>query len=178
MTGQRDYRLLWWSSNKVTPAMVICHRDSDRAAFGTITFTELTWNDSSWRQKTLTLITACISSRAGWRSAWRHTCDRKRSVVGLSEILLDLFPWLFFTGGLSGTWRSNLTLVSPTHRAKYLLNGHTTRSRHLNLKCVKKDAAALWLRGKDSGLTAGPGSAAYLKSRFYQLPDTRKMRRL
>lgn len=53
ITGQRDYRLLWWSSNKVMPAMVMCQRDSDRAAFGTITLTELTWNDSSWKQRTL-----------------------------------------------------------------------------------------------------------------------------
>lgn len=113
--------------------MVMCHRDSDRAAFGTITLMELTWNESSWKHRTPTLIIACISLTAGWSSAWRHTCDRKRSVVGLSEILLDFSPWLFFTGGLSGTWRLNLTLVSPTHRAKYLLNGHTTCS-HLNLK--------------------------------------------
>lgn len=125
----------------------MCHRDSDRAAFGTITLTELTWNDSSWKQKTLTLIIACISSRAGWPSAQRHTCDRKRRVVGLSEILLDFFPWLFFTGGLSGTWRSNLTLVSPTHRAKYLLNGHKT-CIYLNLKRYKERCGSFTTTGK------------------------------
>lgn len=74
-----------------------------------------------------------MSSPARWFFWKRHTCDRKRSVVGLSATLLDFPPWLFFTAGLSGTWRSNLTLVSPTHRAKYLLNSHAT-CRHLNLQ--------------------------------------------
>lgn len=150
--------------------MVMCHRDSDRAAFGTITLIELTWNDSSWKHRTLTLFITCISLTAAWPSVWCHTCDRKRSVVGLSELLLDFFPSLFLTGGLSGTWRSNLTLVSPTHRAKYLLDDHTTCS-HLNLKWYKERCCIFmktWQR-----LTASPGSAAYLKSRFCQLPVVR-----
>lgn len=106
LTGQRSAPWHWWSWHETRAAE---------------------------KHRIPVLIIACISLTAGWSSAWRHTCDRRRSVVGLSEILLDFFPWLFFTWGLSGTSRSNLTLVSPTHRAKYLLNGHTTCS-HLNLK--------------------------------------------
>ena len=41
------YLLLWWSSNKVMPVIVMCHRDSDSAMFSTITLIELMWNDSS-----------------------------------------------------------------------------------------------------------------------------------
>lgn len=44
---QHSYLLLWWSSNKVMPEIVMCHRDSDRAMFRTITLMELMWNDSS-----------------------------------------------------------------------------------------------------------------------------------
>lgn len=55
-----------------------------------------------------------------------HTCDRRRNVVGLTEIFFpDLFSWLFFTIGLSGACRSNLTRVSPTHKARYLLKKTT-----------------------------------------------------
>lgn len=111
----------------------MCHRDSDRATFSTITLTELTWNESSCKHKTPTLIIICIGLTPEWPSAQLHTCDKKRSVVGLTEILPDFFPWLFFTEGVSGAWRSNRTLVSPIHSAKYLLNDQKTCS-NLNLK--------------------------------------------
>lgn len=42
-----NYLLLCWSSNKVMPEIVMCHRDSDCAMFSTITLIELMWNDSS-----------------------------------------------------------------------------------------------------------------------------------
>lgn len=42
-----SYLLLWWSSNKVMPAIVMCHRDSDSARLSTITLIELMWNESS-----------------------------------------------------------------------------------------------------------------------------------
>lgn len=150
----------------------MCHRDSDRAAFGTITLTELTWNDSSWKEWTLSSIIACINSPVSWSLEKCHTCDRKRSAVGLSATLLDFFPWLFFSECLSGTWKSNLTLVSPTHRAKYLLNSHTT-CRHLNLQWCE-ERCCVWITTWQR-LTAGPGSTAYLKSKFYQPPGGGKL---
>lgn len=46
-TERQSYLLLWWSSNKVMPLIVMCHRDSDSDRFSTITLIELMWNDSS-----------------------------------------------------------------------------------------------------------------------------------
>ena len=39
--------LLWWSSSRVMSLVVMCHRDSDRARFSTITLIESMWKDSS-----------------------------------------------------------------------------------------------------------------------------------
>lgn len=50
-----------------------------------------------------------------------HTCDKNRSVLGLTEIFADFFPWLCFTKGFSGACKSNRTLVSPTQNARYRL---------------------------------------------------------
>ena len=120
---QCRYLLLWWSSNKVMPVTVMCHRDSDSAMFSTITLIELMWNDSSWNRKigSYRYCPKNISFSTDWPTARLRTCDRKRSVVGLTVIFPDFSPWLFFTRGLSGACRSNLTLVSPTHNARYLL---------------------------------------------------------
>lgn len=51
----------------------------------------------------------------------QHTCDRNLNFVGLTEIFPDFFPGFFFTSGFRGTCKSNLTLVSPTHNARYRL---------------------------------------------------------
>ena len=46
-----SHLLVWWSSSRVIPVVVMCHRDSDKARFSTITLMESMWRDSNWEEK-------------------------------------------------------------------------------------------------------------------------------
>lgn len=114
-----------------------------------------------------------ISLAKDWQTARLHTCDRKRSVVGLTEIFPGFLPWLFFTKGLSGACKSNLTLVSPTHNARYLLKCKhavtVTNSRSRSIRNRKHQTdKEMWQ------LTANPDLEVYLKSIFCQFPAIKR----
>ena len=56
-----------------------------------------------------------------------RTCESRRSTVGLICIFPGFLPSLLFTTALRGASRSNLTRVSPTQRARYLLEACRTQ---------------------------------------------------
>lgn len=122
-----------------------------------------------------------------WPTARQHTCDRRRSVVGLTDIFPDFFPWLFCTKGLSDACKSSLTLVSPTHNARYLLKyKHAVDVSNKRIKHFHKGLASITdlLRDLISNyrtdkikrwqLTANPCLEVYLKSIFCQFPVIKK----
>lgn len=98
-----------------------------------------------------------------------RTCDRNLNFVGLTEIFPDFFPWFFFISGFRGTCKSNLTLVSPTHNARYRL-----KDKHILIKYnVPKNTHPFGdLFHPNWQLTANPGLKAYWKSIFCQSPAT------
>jgi len=98
-----------------------------------------------------------------------HTCDRKHSVEGLMEIFPDFFSLLFFPKGPSGACKSNLTLVSPTHNARYLL-----KHKH-KLICWKISSQTSWRQKICWQLTANPGLEIYSKSIFCQFPVIKRV---
>ena len=76
-----NYRLLWWSSNKVMPVKVMCHRDSDSARFSTITLMELKWNDSSWEHETENEMLSTNQFRRRLDRQWRSILETESGAL-------------------------------------------------------------------------------------------------